>query len=68
MDASSLVQGVVFGAVGAGYLLYGRRQQEGLWLLAGVALMGFPYLVSGWAGWIVGALLTGLPFLLRRFF
>ena len=37
---------MLFGSVGLGYFIYGRRQQAAAPLVAGVALMVLPYLVS----------------------
>ncbi len=67
MSVSSLVQGIVFGAIGVGYCMYGRSQREALWLVTGVALCLCPYVVAGWGGWAAGSALVGFPFLLRRY-
>ena len=66
-STASLVWGLLFGAVGAGYFLYGKRQQEGVPMLCGVGLMVFPYFVSNTIILvIVGALLMAIPFLFRE--
>jgi hypothetical protein len=67
MDSEgSLIWGVLFGAVGAGYALYGKRQRNPIALIAGIALMVFPYFVPGvWWMLIVGAILMIVPWYVR---
>ena len=43
MDETKLVWGLLFGAVGIGYLVYGRRQRILMPFLTGVGLIGLPY-------------------------
>ena len=67
MDSStSIIFAVLFGAIGMGYLVYGRRQHQGIPLLAGVALCAFPYFVHNVLLVIlIGIVLMVLPFFLR---
>ncbi len=46
MNTTTLFLGLIFGSVGMGYLIYGRKQKHGIALLSGVALCVLPYLVS----------------------
>lgn len=63
----TLFFGIVFGAIGSGYLLYAKRQYDGLFAIVGFALIVFPYFVdSAVATFIVGALLCVAPFAIRR--
>jgi hypothetical protein len=63
----TLLFGVLFGAIGSGYLLYAKRQYDGLYAITGFALMIFPYFVSNViATLIVGALLCAAPFAIRQ--
>ena len=63
----TLLFGILFGAIGSGYLLYAKRQYDGLFAITGFALMIFPYFVSSaLATLIVGALLCAAPFAIRR--
>ena len=66
MDESKLLWGLVFGAVGIGYLIYGRRQRTLMPFLAGAGLVSFPYFVDD-TGILVllGAVLVALPFVVR---
>ena len=64
MDLSpgTLFASIVIGAVGFALFVYGKKQQRIPQLVTGIALMGYPYFVSGvWA--MVGvavALVAGL--------
>jgi len=66
MDTATLFWGVVFGAIGLGFLTYGRRQRAPVPLVCGLALMVFPYFVSGaWATVLVGLGLMAIPYFVR---
>ena len=45
MTTASLLWSVLFGAVGMGYFVYGKKQRAAVPLVCGVALMVFPYMV-----------------------
>jgi hypothetical protein len=64
MDStSSLMWGMLFGAIGLGFLVYGKRQRAVIPLLTGLALCVFPYFVSNaYVLVIVGAVLMALPY------
>jgi hypothetical protein len=63
---AALVWGMLFGAIGIGYFVYGKRQGAVLPLVCGVGLMVFPYFVTGTV-WIllVGAALMAAPWYWR---
>jgi hypothetical protein len=66
MDGSAMLWSVLFGSVGLGYFIYGKKQQRGMPMLAGFALMVFPYLVSNSILMvIIGVVLMALPFFIR---
>ena len=66
-STAAIVWNILFGAIGAGYFLYGKRQQEGVPMFCGFALMVFPYFVSSaYVLFIVGAILMAIPFLFRE--
>ena len=46
MSTASLVWGMLFGAIGGGYLIYGRRQRRPMAFVSGLALMGAPYFID----------------------
>lgn len=63
-----LFLGILFGAIGTGYFVYGKRQTSVLHLVAGVLLMIFPYFFSSLvAVLLVGAALAAAPFVIQRF-
>jgi len=67
-DPEILVWALLFGSIGLGYFTYGRRQSQPVARYIGIALMVFPYFVTGvTAVVIVGILLLTFPFLIKRF-
>lgn len=65
-DATSIMLSVFFGALGAGYALYGRKQRALAPLLSGVALIVFPYFVTGgFLTLLVGAAIAAVPYFWR---
>jgi hypothetical protein len=66
MDAATLVWGMVFGSIGVGYFIYGKRQSALVPLVCGLLLMVFPYFFSSaWAIVLVGLVLMAIPRFLR---
>lgn len=67
MNASLLLWGVLFGSLGLGYFIYGKKQGAVMPLVCGLVLMVFPYFVSStWLLVAVGAVLAALPYFFRR--
>ncbi|MFN3570045.1 MAG: hypothetical protein ACK4VX_07210 [Polaromonas sp.] len=66
MSTSTILWGVLFGSVGAGYALYGKKQRALLPFLCGLALMLFPYFIQNtYLLVLVGAALVATPFIFR---
>jgi hypothetical protein len=66
MTTAMLVWGVLFGIIGSGFVLYGKRQRAIVPLACGVALMIFPYFVSAtWGIVLVGLVLMAIPYFVR---
>jgi CHASE2 domain-containing sensor protein len=66
VDTAQIVWGMLFGAIGAGYMVYGRRQRAIVPLVCGLALVVFPYFVSAsWALVLIGAVLMAIPYFVR---
>ncbi len=66
-STASIIWDVLFGIVGSGYFIYGKRQQAIPPLLCGFGLMIFPYFVSSTVLLvIVGAMLMAVPFIFRE--
>lgn len=66
MNIASLWWGLLFGSIGLGYFIYGKRQGAPMPLLCGLGLMVFPYFVSNnWAMALIGTTLAAIPYFLR---
>jgi hypothetical protein len=66
MSTSLLLWGLLFGSVGFGYFLYGKKQSAVVPLVCGIALMIFPYFVSNVLILVVvGIALAALPYFYR---
>jgi hypothetical protein len=65
-DTTTLIWAMLFGAIGLGYLTYGRRQKAIVPLFVGVALILFPYFIPN-VYWLVaiGVSLTAIPYFVR---
>ncbi len=46
-SASSIVWSTLFGAIGVGYFIYGRKQKRLVPFISGIALMVVPYFIDG---------------------
>ena len=66
MDSSTLLWGLLYGSIGMGYFVYGKRQQRVVALLSGIGLIIFPYFVSNiWLSIAIGVALMALPYFFR---
>ncbi len=66
MSEGWLWWGLLFGSIGLGFFVYGKRQKAPVPLVCGVALMVFPYFVSNlWAMVVLGAVLMAVPWFVR---
>ena len=67
LDANGLMIGVIAGAVGLGYFVYGKKQGKLVPLISGIALMVYPYFVSNpWLLLGIGLALCVAPFVIRQ--
>jgi hypothetical protein len=56
----------VFGTVGMGFFVYGKKQQAAVPLVCGLALMVFPYFVSNSVFLVlIGVALIAVPYFVR---
>jgi hypothetical protein len=64
----NLALSFLFGLVGMAYFVYGKKQSEIAFMLAGGALCFYPYLVANVA-WMtfIGVALMAAPFVAARF-
>lgn len=60
---SALIIGIFTGALGMGYIVYGKRQAKFAPLFSGLGLCAYSYFVHGWfALCVVGIVLAAVPF------
>jgi hypothetical protein len=58
----TLLLGLIFGSIGFGYFIYGKKQGKVVIKYAGIALMVFPYFIENkYAVFGIGALLMAVP-------
>jgi predicted membrane protein len=66
VDTSSLLWGLLFGSIGLGFLIYGRKQRAVVPLVSGLALMVFPYFVSNIFLLVtIGVVIIAIPYFVR---
>lgn len=66
MSTASLLWGLLFGSIGVGFFIYGKRQQMVVPLVCGLALMVYPYFVAGTLLiLLIGIALMVAPYFLR---
>jgi hypothetical protein len=66
LNASSLLWGLLFGSIGLGFFMYGRKQRALVPLVCGLALMVFPYFVTNSVLLVlIGVALMTLPYFLK---
>jgi ABC-type phosphate transport system permease subunit len=66
VSASSLLWSIVFGSLGLGYFVYGKKQRAAVPLACGLALMVFPYFVASTVALVaIGAVLAAIPYFVR---
>ncbi|WMP18756.1 hypothetical protein [Thiothrix lacustris] len=66
MDTATLLWGLLFGSIGMGYFMYGKKQQRAIPLVCGLGLMVFPYFVSGQLLLVaIGCALSVIPYFVR---
>ena len=57
---------MLFGSIGLGYFIYGKKQKAVIPLICGVALMVFPYFVSNSLLLVgIGVVLGAIPYFFR---
>jgi hypothetical protein len=66
MDTSTIWWSLLFGSIGFGYFMYGRKQKAPVPLICGIGMMIYPYFVSGTLAMLgVGGALMAIPFFLK---
>ncbi len=68
-NSSSLFASLIWGSVGLGFAIYGKRQRAAVPLVGGVLLMGISYAISSALYMsLAGAVLVAGIFWLRRYY
>jgi hypothetical protein len=63
---SELLLGVLFGSVGFGFFLYGKKQRMVVPLVCGLALMVYPYFMPNVIALVlIGLVLVAIPYFFR---
>ncbi|ENU27645.1 hypothetical protein F992_01270 [Acinetobacter modestus] len=66
MNATQLFLGVIFGSIGLGYFMYGKKQKMTVPLVCGLVLMIYPYFIESTALLsVIGVVISILPYFLR---
>lgn len=66
LDTSSLLWGLLFGSVGFGFFLYGKKQKAVVPLVCGIVLMVLPYFVTNILLLVAaGVALIAVPYFIR---
>jgi hypothetical protein len=66
MNTASLMWGVLFGSIGLGFFIYGKKQQRVVPLVSGIALMAYTYFFTNpYAVFGIGVVLMSLPYFIR---
>ncbi|HNS09713.1 MAG TPA: hypothetical protein PKN29_08435 [Candidatus Ozemobacteraceae bacterium] len=62
-DGTSMFMTMIWGAIGTGYFIFGKKQSRFTFLICGVGLMVFPFFVSDFMViMILGLVMTLAPF------
>jgi len=65
-SASIMIWSVLFGGIGMGYFMYGKKQKAIVPLCTGIALFIFPYFMSSVTMLlIVGVILVATPYFIK---
>lgn len=65
-NPATLLWGMLFGAIGVGYFIYGKKQSMFVPMICGIALMVYPWFVSSaLLTLLVGLVLMAVPYFVR---
>ena len=66
MSTATQLWGLLFGSIGLGFFIYGKKQQDIVILVCGMALMIFPYFITNsYFLVLIGSALVALPYFFR---
>ena len=65
-NSATLIWGVIFGSIGLGFFVYGKKQKSVVPLFSGTGLMVVPYFISNMYILVLsGIVLVMLPYLVK---
>jgi len=65
-STAQIVWGIIFGSIGLGFFIYGKKQQVAMPMICGLGLMVYPYFVSNTLLLVLlGLMLCALPYFFR---
>lgn len=63
---AALIWGLLFGSIGVGFFIYGRKQKAIVPLCVGIALCLFPYFIANvYVLVLIGVVLMAIPYFVR---
>ena len=66
MTASILFASLIWGSIGLGYFIYGKKQSKVIPFVCGVVLMVFPYFIDNTILLVaIGAVVIAVPYFVR---
>lgn len=66
MSQANILWSLLFGSIGLGFFLYGKKQGQLVPLISGLLLMAYPYFISNTALLVaIGVALTVTPYFIR---
>ena len=66
MSEATLWWGLLFGSIGLGFFLYGKKQRSPIPLVCGLALMIYPYFIGNTLLLVaIGVALMAIPYFIR---
>ncbi len=65
-STSTLMWGIIFGSIGLGFFVYGKKQKAVIPLFSGIGLIVSPYFISNiYILILLGIVLIALPYFIR---
>lgn len=65
-NPSTIMWGVLFGSIGLGFFVYGKKQKVIMPMVCGAGLMGIPYFITNlWIMVLICLVLLVLPFVIK---
>ena len=67
MDTQTLLWGTLFGGMGIGYFIYGKKQKNPVAFFTGISLFVIPYMITDVLFLVVACIVVmALPFFIKR--